>query len=513
MDVTMPALSLLPVTNDNRQQLAVSDGQIALTWGQLEQRVAQVAHTLRDLGLAERSRFAVLMRNRVTWVEIIFGNLLAGTEYVPVNWHLTPAEIAYLLADSGATLLLHDDANRELAQAAASLADGVTTMDVDGEWENRVASAPATFAPGASAGAVLLYTGGTTGRPKAVIRSEVRDVPLAGFGDFSRSNAIDVWHFPQGPAVHLVVCPLYHAAPPGLMTYSLLMGQRVHILDRFDAEATLAAIEREKITILVVVPTQIIRLLRLPDEIRSKYDLSSLEFVLHGAAPCPQWAKLELIEWFGPIVWEYYGAVEGTGPFLCDSQTFLDRPGTVGKPPANFEVWVEDGDGRRLDVGVVGELWYKNRRGHPVYYNDPTKTSAAVRPDGSYTIGDYGSFDELGNLYIADRRVDMILSGGVNIYPAEIEAALSEHPHVRDVAVIGLDDDEWGQRVHAVVALEVGARMTTDELDQHCRGLLAGFKCPRSYDLVETLPRDESGKLRRQALRQTIITEHSQRSR
>jgi long-chain acyl-CoA synthetase len=497
-----PLSALLPVTARNQHDFAAADGHRRRTWGELAQRSDRTANAIRALGLGEGDRFAVLMRNRVEWLEVVVGNLLAGTEYVPVNWHLAAPEIAYLLEDSGARFLLHDSTTRGLCESAVALCPGVRLLDVDREWEAAVGAAPARLGTSGRAGAVLIYTGGTTGRPKAVIRDEVRRVPLDELPDFHRRAATEVWHFPAGPAVHLTVCPLYHGAPPGLMLYSLLLGQSVVVHDAFDAERTLATIERERVTVLPLVPIQILRLLRLAPEVRSRYDLSSLEYVVHGAAPCPRWAKEALIDWLGPIAWEYYGAVEGTGPFLCDSRTWLERPGTVGKPPPSFEVWAEDGQGKRLGPGQVGELRFRNSAGSPAYYHDEAKTSAAVRPDGTYSIGDFGWFDEDGYLYIADRRADLILSGGVNIYPAEIEAALSAHPGVRDVAAVGLPDDEWGERIHAVIEVEAGTVLTPGDLGEHCRRLIAGFKCPRSYEFVDHLPRDESGKLRRNRVRE-----------
>jgi long-chain acyl-CoA synthetase len=496
---------LLPITDENQHEVAISDAKVSRTWRELDNRAAQIANALREMNVGHGAHFAVLMRNRVAWIEMMLGNLLAGSEYVPVNWHLAPAEVAYILEDSEARFLLHDDVNRELAEAAAALVGGVQLIDVDVEWEERIARSSEHFDPPVAAGGVLLYTGGSTGRPKAVVRSEVRSVPLADFPEFNRRNAIGRWHFPEEIGVFLGVCPLYHSAPGGLTLYSIFLGYRVVILDRFDAQETLAAIERERITMVILVPTQIIRLLRLPQDIKDQYDLSSLTYVLHGAAPCPRWAKEALIEWFGPIVWEYYGAVEGTGPFVCDSRTYLERPGTVGKPPKDFAVWVEDESGNRLGAGEVGELWYQNERGFPMYHKDPVKTAAAVRPDGAYRIGDFGYFDEDGYLFIADRRSDMIVSGGVNVYPVEIEAALSEHPSVRDVAVVGLEDEEWGKRLHAIVVLDDGAVATAEDLDAHCRARIASFKCPKSYDFVAKLPRDESGKLRRHLIRDGVV--------
>jgi long-chain acyl-CoA synthetase len=250
------------------------------------------------------------------------------------------------------------------------------------------------------------------------------------------------------------------------------------------------------------VPTQIVRLLRLPEAVRARFDTSSLQVVWHGAAPCPRWAKEQLIDWFGLVVWEYFGSTEGTGPFLCDSLSFLERPGTIGQPPAHLTPVVLDEHGRPARPGQIGELWFRSEWGPPAYHNDEDKTRSIRRPDGLFTAGDFGWIDDDGYVFIADRRVDLILSGGVNIYPAEIEAALTEHPAVRDAAAIGLPDDEWGQSVHAVVEVAPGSDLRPDELDAFVRQRLAGFKCPKSYRFVDALPRDEAGKLRRHQLRQ-----------
>ena len=278
---------LLPIDQVDRDATAVSDARRSWSWQELDDRSHKVAKALSAYGIREGSCFGVLMRNRLAWVEVIFGTILSGRHYIPINWHLTPNEIAYIMRDSGANLLLHDAANFGLAQAAGELVDGLRLVDVEQGWEHAVSSAPTEFEVTVAAGGVLLFTGGTTGRPKAVIRSEVTTVPLAKFAEFSRGNALDTWHFPNTPGSFLSVCPLYHSAPPGLLTYALLLGNQVHILDRFDAEATLAAIERLKITSINLVPTQIIRLLRLPREIRNRYDLPRLTSSFMARRPAP----------------------------------------------------------------------------------------------------------------------------------------------------------------------------------------------------------------------------------
>jgi acyl-CoA synthetase (AMP-forming)/AMP-acid ligase II len=293
-----------------------------------------------------------------------------------------------------------------------------------------------------------------------------------------------------------------HGAPALHATMAIAMDQTIVIQRRFDAAEALTLIERLRVTTTHLVPTQIIRLLRLPDDVRRGADLSSLEVVFHGAAPCPPWAKRAAIEWLGPILVEYFGAQEGCGPFICTSAEWMTRPGTVGRAGAHVAVSVVGDDGRDLQVGEIGTLYFRRADGRaPVYRGDPAKTEASRLPDGRFTVGDLGWLDADGYLYLADRRADLILSGGVNVYPAEVEAVLGQHPAVEDCAVYGVPDEEWGEAVKAAVVQRTGEATTERELIAWLRERLAHYKCPRSIDLVAELPREEIGKLKRRVLR------------
>jgi long-chain acyl-CoA synthetase len=301
--------------------------------------------------------------------------------------------------------------------------------------------------------------------------------------------------------VTLASTPLYHALGMAALGGSLSSGVPVVIEPRFTPASTLASIERHSITSAAMVPTQFIRMLKLDEETRARYDVSSLEWVLHTAAPCPEWVKRAMIDWFGPVIYEMYGASEGAGPAICDSHEWLARPGTVGKASGRIEYSIVDDDGHDLPPGEVGTIYVRRSDGAPEYYGDPAKTSAMQLPDGRFTVGDIGWLDEEGYLYLADRRVDLIITGGSNVYPAEIEAVLVEHPAVGDVAVFGIPDPEWGQQIKAVVEPTPGATVDPEELRAFAATKLASFKVPRSVDVVEALPREAHGKLKKRDLR------------
>jgi long-chain acyl-CoA synthetase len=305
--------------------------------------------------------------------------------------------------------------------------------------------------------------------------------------------------------MHLCTGPLYHAAPLAFsFAVPMAQGMGVVLMDGWDAEDTLRLIDLHRITHSHMVPTMFHRLLSLPEEVRKAYDTSSLRYVLHGAAPCPVTVKQAIIDWWGPIVYEYYAATEGGGSFVT-SEEWLARPGTVGKPPTADHVRIFDGAGEEQPVGAVGTIYLKAPAGTEFsYYNDPAKTASAFR--GQYfTLGDVGYLDEDGYLFLTDRSVNLIISGGVNIYPAEVEAALIAHPVVGDVAVIGVPNDEWGEEVKAVVELQGGATQSpalAAELIGWCHERLASFKCPKSVDFTDHLPRQDNGKLYKQVLRE-----------
>jgi long-chain acyl-CoA synthetase len=346
----------------------------------------------------------------------------------------------------------------------------------------------------------MQYTSGTTGRPKAVLRQLPSFDPETWVRLFSPNlTRYDVT--PGGDDVHLVTSPMYHMAPLSFGLFSLHFEHTVNLMDHRDAESALQLIDRHRDTTTHMVPTQFHRLVRLPDEVKRRYDVSSLRNVMHAAAPCPAELKREILEWFGPVVYEYYGATEGGGT-IARPEEWLAHPGTVGRPWEGADVRILDDEGRQLPPGRIGTVYMK-LMGTFEYKDDPDKTSAN-RIDGYFTVGDVGEVDDDGFLYLRDRKIDMIISGGVNIYPAEVEAALLQHPAVADVAVFGIPHDDWGEEVKAVVepaTTVTGATVTAEELIAHCQERLAGYKVPRSVDFVDQLPRDPSGKLYKRKLR------------
>ena len=490
---------LFPQTEERPDEIAVLSSAGSRTWRQLESAAARVANGLRDLGLAQGERVAVLAHNRIEWVEVLLGSLRAGTRLVPVNWHLTAPEAAYILSDSGARVLITAPEDEAVAREAAAEA-GIDTVLVAGDTYDPWLEAQSDDPPdGAVGGGMVLYSSGTTGRPKGILRSDqhgsVQQI-LAGYravGDFYRYR-------PGG--VHLVACPLYHSSPPAHVMFALTHGQSVVLMERFDAAEALELITGHRVTSTHLVPTQFVRLLRLPSDVREHADVSSLETVCHGAAPCPDWVKREMIDWFGPVVVEYFGSSEGTGPLIATSEEWLSHPGTVGHPAPGLEVSVVGDNGEDLPTGAIGTLYFRRPDGAPEYLGDPAKTSASRLSDGRFTVGDVGWLDDDGFVYLGDRGVDLIISGGVNIYPAEIEAVLSAHPAVEDCAVFGVPDDEWGEAVKAAVSLVDGPAVDAGELIAWCRSRLAAYKCPRSVDILDSLPREASGKLKKRLLRE-----------
>lgn len=486
---------------------AVAPGEVAIwspvgtrTWAALEESVRRYANGLAARGHVAGDAVAVLSHNSPEFVEALLGNLRGGARHVPLNWHLTAPELAYILGDSGARLVVVDEPHAETARAAAAEA-GLTPDDVlvvGSSFDAWLAAQSDAEPANEVAGAPLMYTSGTTGRQKGVVRAAAPgpvDRVIAGYRAIG-----DVWGFTDG-GVHLVACPLYHAAPPAQVLFALSHHQSLVVMPRFDAEEALALIEQHRVTTTHLVPTQIIRMLRLPEEVRARYDTSSLVGVWHGAAPCPEWAKRAAIDWLGPVVIEYFGSSEGTGPLIATSEDWLAHPGTVGRPGPALEVAAMDEDGTALAVGEVGTLYFRKPDGPPSYHNAPDKTAESRLPGGWFTVGDVGWIDEEGFVYLADRKIDMIISGGTNIYPSETEAVLSEHPDVVDCAVFGIPDEEWGEQVKAAVQLRPEATASPDDLIAFCRERLAGYKCPRSIDLHDELPREASGKLKKRLLR------------
>jgi long-chain acyl-CoA synthetase len=491
---------VLPSTLAQPHTVAVVADGGSLTWAQLEERARRVANQLAAAGLAPGDPWALLAHNRLEWAELFLGNVFAGTRYVPLNWHLTVPELEYLLTNSGATMLVVDPANEEKGRAAAAAvgipADRVLVLGPEYEaWRDAGAD---TQPANTVAGSPLLYTGGTTGASKGVIRAD-SGVPIdrwvigsGMWGGFVR--------MPDAGTL-LVTTPLYHAFGSGVLGAALCRRHRIVLRERFDAIEFLDTVAREGVTSAPLVPTLVIRLAKLPVEEFTSRDLSSLQWITHTAAPCPAWAKQTLIDRLGPIVVEFYGSSEGTGPVVCTSEEWMARPGTVGRPNPNLEVSVVGDDGIDLGPREIGTLYFRRSDGAPQYHGDEAKTRASQLPDGRFTVGDLGYLDEDGFMYLVDRRVDLILAGGVNVYPAEIESVISHHPAVRDVAVFGIPHPEFGQQVMAALELEPEATLTEEELIAWCRERLASFKVPRRVEFHDALPREAHGKLKKRLLR------------
>ncbi len=498
MSEVLQPLHILPMTATSPDAEAIwADGR-SLTWSDLEERSRRFAQGLRARGMAEGDAWALLSRNRIEWGELAIGNGRAGSRYVPLNWHLTAIELTELIEDSRSKLLVVAPDLAEIGREAASAA-GLDEIIVLGEdYETWLALQPDDPLEDGRLGGPLQYTGGTTGRSKGVIRSDHagRAALLAdGYGRWGGLTGM-----PEGEQA-LLCTPAYHALGGAVLRTALARGCPLVIIDRWDPEQVLRTIDERQVVITAMVPTQFIRLLKLDERERSRHDVSSLRWVLHTAAPCPAWVKRQMIDWFGPVIVELYGSSEGVGPVIATSPEWLERPGTVGRAMAVLELSILDDDGNDLPAGEIGTIYARRTDGSPAYHGDPDKTAAMVRPDGRFTVGDVGYLDEDGYLFLADRRVDLILVAGSNIYPAEIEAVLSQHPAVADVAVFGIPHPDMGQEVKAVVEPVAGVTLEPHDLVAFARTRLASFKLPKSIDIVDALPREASGKLKKHKLR------------
>ncbi len=477
-----------------------------VTFGELEARANRLAHLFRDAGLVEGDAVAILMENSQHMHAVMWAARRAGLYYVPINTHLTAAEAAYIIDNSAAKAIVGSAALADtLAGLEAELPKGLPSVrliadgSLDG-WQSYpecVAEQPDTPIDDEIEGDLLQYSSGTTGRPKGIKRALPHVPPAEAPG--LMAALVSFWMHPD--AVYLSPAPLYHTAPSVWSMQTQAGGITTVVMEKFDAEGALDAIETHKVTHGQFVPVMFTRMLKLPEDVRSKYDVSSLQRVMHAAAPCPVDIKKQMIDWWGPIVDEYYASSEAHGSTLIFAEDWLTHPGSVGKPMAGA-VHILDEDGKELPPGQPGEIYFEGGNDFE-YLNDPEKTQSSRDSRGWKTVGDIGYLDDEGFLYLTDRRHHMIISGGVNIYPQEAENLLVTHPKVMDAAVFGIPDEEMGQKVKAVVQTVDPADATddfADELIAWLRDRLAHYKCPRSLSFEAQLPRTDTGKLFKQEL-------------
>ena len=515
--------SVYSIAEAEPNRVAVIEGGSAdqpgrqVTFGQLAGAAHGYARGLQDLGLKTGDCIVLLAPNSIEFLEVYYAALEIGLYVAPANWHLTGPEVAYIIDNSGSTVFIADQRFADVAGVAAAeagldMARCYAIGDVPGFRPLAELTAPAAGDGGAgeasssslptdrTLGAPMLYTSGTTGRPKGVRRpltgASPDHVTVPNYYFFAGFNI-------QAPDnVHICGSPLYHTAVLNFVTISLNLGQAVVLMDKWTPEEMLRLIDAHGVTQSHMVPTQFSRLLELPEDVRAKYDVSSLRTIVHGAAPCPQHVKQAMLDWWGPVLTEYYAGTEGGGCTITGEE-WLRKPGSVGRPWKTTTLKILDDDGDELPVGEVGNV-YLQMHGSRFEYHDDAEKTAKTYVGELFTMGDIGYVDADGYLFLCDRKNDMIISGGVNIYPAEIESEMTRHPAVRDAAVFGIPHKDWGEEVKAVIELAEGfdesEELKTQILDD-LAGRLAKFKMPRTIDVVDALPRQANGKLMKRTLK------------
>lgn len=486
------------------------------TYAELDANANRLSRLFRSLGLQVGDHVAFCAENHLRYLELCWGATYAGLVYTAASSRLTVGELAYVLNDCGAKAFVTSAHLADLAGQVLADTPGVQsrfmldgTIDGYQSYEEAVSAQPAEPLAERIEGVDMLYSSGTTGLPKGVEGPAPKD-PLPSKPILSLLCEGLLGY--RQDMVYLSPAPTYHAAPLRFSLCVHRVGGTVAIMEHFDAEAALAAIERHRVTHSQWVPTMFIRMLKLPDEVRQRHDVSSMEVMVHAAAPCPVAIKLALIEWFGPVVHEYYAGTEGNGFVYCDSERWLTHPGTVGQALTGV-VHILDDDGHECPTGTSGTIWFEGATNFE-YHNDPEKTAASRNEHGWSTLGDVGYLDDEGYLYLTDRKAYMIITGGVNVYPQEAESVLAVHPKVADVAVLGVPDDDFGEQVKAVVELVDAADATPEteaELIAYCRERLADVKCPRSVDFRTELPRQPTGKLYKRLLKDEYWAGHGAR--
>ncbi|MEN3950167.1 acyl-CoA synthetase [Iodidimonas sp. SYSU 1G8] len=498
---------------------AIFSGDRTRSHEDLMQRALRAGTGFQAMGVGPDSGVAVMLRNDFTFFEASRGATFAGAYAVPINWHFKGDEVRYILEDSQArALVVHADL---LPQVEGFVPDGVETIVVATPeevaaaygvtpdralvpagmtcWEQWLSGLEPHAAPSSASRGAMFYTSGTTGRPKGVKRGVVDIQQVMGLMIRTASEA---WGF-SGPHHRILVTgPMYHSAPSGYASAAAGMGAYTVLQPRFDAEDFLRQVERHRITHAVMVPTMFVRLLALPDDVKKRYDISSLEWITHGAAPCAPDVKRQMIEWFGPVINEYFGGTEIGLITTANSDDALRKPGTVGKAITGAKIRIFDEDGKALGPGEIGEV-YVWMEGMPDFtYHGLDAKREEIGRDNLVCIGDIGYLDEDGYLFLCDRKIEMVISGGVNIYPAEIEATLIGMPGVRDCAVFGIPDPEFGEALCAYVEPEDGASLDIGTIKAFLRERLAGYKVPRVVEFASELPREDSGKIFKRKLKE-----------
>jgi acyl-CoA synthetase (AMP-forming)/AMP-acid ligase II len=499
----------LPESAD-KPAVVMADTGFTQTFAELDAAANRLSRLLRSAGLEPGDHIAICLENHPRYFEILWGCEYAGLVYTAASSRLTTDELTYVINDCEAKAFI---TSKYMSEQAAELVDATPNVDlhlmldatIDGyeSYEQAVAAQSSEPMEGRIAGTDMLYSSGTTGRPKGVMQEfvpeplEERQTGVAGL--------LQLLFGLDASKVYLSPAPLYHAAPLRFCMATLSIGATLVVMERFDAELYLRYLDEYSVTHSQVVPTMFVRMLKLPEETRAKYDVSSIECVVHAAAPCPIPVKKRMIEWWGPVLHEYYAGTEGNGFCYCNSEMWLAHEGTVGMP-INCVVHIVDEDGEELPQGEVGGVYFEGGATFE-YHNDPDKTADSRHPRGWSTLGDVGYLDADNFLYLTDRKAYMIITGGVNVYPQEAENVLTMHDAVVDVAVFGVPNDDFGEEVKAVVqprampADDESAARLAGELIQYCRSHLADVKCPRSIDFREELPRHPTGKLYKRLLK------------
>ena len=492
-------------------------GARIVSFDELALRAAKAARVLAERGVRKGDVVAFCLRNDVALFEVAFASAILGAYAVPMNWHFKAAEAGHVLHDSGAKVLVvhadlypavaaaipHGAAALQVATSAAIAAayrlppETCAVPSGATDWDRAVDDAAPLGEPACPLPQSIIYTSGTTGVPKGVRReSPTREQAEAARRIFAATYGVD------GPVRAVATGPLYHSAPYSYATRAIHFRGTLVLQPRFEPEHLLQLIERHRITHFHIVPIMFVRLLKLPEAVRRRYDLSSLQWVIHGAAPCPPEVKRAMIEWWGPVIHEYYGSTETSLVTTCNSEEWLARPGTTGRPMDGVEVKILAPDGRELPPGESGEIYIRSPRIPNFTYHNHDDMRRAIERDGFVTMGDVGYLDGDGYLFLHDRSRDMVISGGVNIYPAEIEAALHTMVGVQDCAVFGIPDEEFGERIAAVIEPREGASLTAEDVLAHLRPRLANYKLPSRIEFRTNLPREDSGKIFKRKLRE-----------